>query len=62
MNIWIKVYGHITPGGDPVYQCPHCKATHIYGIEHPYKQEKCENCGQRNYYPWEKQDEEKIFR
>ena len=52
-NAWIKDHGWITAGGDPVYKCPHCGATHVYGIEHQNKQEICENCGQRNYYPWE---------
>lgn len=53
MNVWIKVHGYCTPGGDPVWECPHCKAKHVYGVENHDKQEICENCGQRNYYPWE---------
>ena len=53
MDRWIKVYGYFTAGGDPVFKCPHCGVLHVYGVEHPHKQEICENCGNRNLYPWE---------
>ena len=53
-NIWIKVPGYCTPGGDPVWACPNCKGTeHVNGIEIVNHKKYCEFCGQRNYYPWE---------
>ena len=58
-NMWIKKGGYSTAGGDPVYECPKCGAHHVYGIEHPKMQNICTVCGQRNYYPWEKKDEQR---
>jgi hypothetical protein len=53
-HTWIKVPGYCTPGGDPVWACPKCHGTqHVYGVEHPDRREICEECGQRNYYPYE---------
>ena len=56
---WIKASGHyLTPGGDPLWECPICHDTHVYGIETPYGYSQyCEHCGNRMYYPWEKDDE-----
>lgn len=32
---WVKVYGFVTPGGDPVWCCSECgRGLHVYGIEH----------------------------
>ena len=53
---WVKAQGYITLGGDPVYKCSECgMSEHIYGIEHPNPMKICENCGSRNFYPWQKQ-------
>ena len=55
-GVWVKVPGYCTPGGDPVWACPNCHGSeHVYGIEHQknYTHE-CRDCGQINYYPWEK--------
>ena len=57
---WQKVHGYCTAGGDPVYQCPNCRAEHVYGIEHPDKQERCSVCCQRNLYPWEIKNERVV--
>lgn len=56
---WIKSSGsYFTPGGDPVWECPVCHDKHVYGIETPYGYSQCcEHCGNRMYYPWEKEDE-----
>lgn len=54
---WLKVYGCVTPGGDPVYRCSQCgESEHVYGIEHPNKKTLCDNCGSRNFYPGEKDE------
>lgn len=51
---WIKVHGHVTPGGDPVWKCSECgKGVHVYGIENgTYGADisdgqwvSCPNCG-----------------
>lgn len=51
---WVKVHGYVTPGGDPVWQCPKCgKGIHVYGIEHgtygadiaEHQWVSCPNCG-----------------
>ena len=52
-GVWIEQRGWVTAGGDPVWACPKCGATHVYGVEHQHRQTICENCGQRNVYPWE---------
>ena len=58
-NVWVKVHGYMTAGGDPVWRCPVCKqGEHVYGIEHPERHDKCEACGSINIYPWEKGEED----
>ena len=53
-HTWKRVYGYTTPGGDPVWACPNCGGTeHVDGIETHNHKEYCEQCGQRNYYPYE---------
>lgn len=57
-NMWIKISGYATAGGDPVYECGNCHvANHAYGVEHPKKKLYCEVCGSRNIYPWENPEE-----
>ena len=56
MGIWVKVPGYATPGGDPVWACPKCGGTeHVNGIETVNYKLFCENCRERNYYPWEEE-------
>lgn len=63
---WKQVFGYVTAGGDPVFECGQCGGTrHVYGIEHLYNRKKfCDQCGAVNTYPWEKDcypvDEEDI--
>ena len=55
MNKWKRsTKGYMTPGGDPVWECPNCGAEHVYGIETQgnYKN-KCDKCGIKLEYPWE---------
>lgn len=55
---WVKIHGQITAGGDPVYKCSNCGLDkHVYGIEHSDKHTTCRNCGIRNIYPWEMEDQ-----
>ena len=52
---WEKVYGYVTPGGDPVWVCSNCgKGVHIFGAEAmTYNRDisdnhqwvSCPNCG-----------------
>ena len=56
IGIWQKdPRAWATPGGDPVYYCPHCgEGLHVYGIEHRNNHmDKCPDCGKKNKYPWE---------
>ena len=55
---WVKMYGKMTAEGDPVYKCSNCGCDeHAYGMEHTDKHTTCRNCGIRNIYPWEMEDE-----
>lgn len=48
----------VTPGGDPVWQCPVCGYTHVYGVEHQYNYARvCRSCGAELKYPHEKETE-----
>ena len=52
---WEKVYGYVTPGGDPVWVCSNCgKGMHVWGVEaSTYNRDisdnrqwvACPNCG-----------------
>lgn len=57
MNIWEKVFGVITPGGDTCWKCPICgKGIHVMGIETIKNHTNiCKDCGAIIYYPWEKE-------
>lgn len=56
--LWQKRLGYITPGGDPVWECPVCGYTHVYGIEHQYNYARvCRGCGAELKYPHEKEME-----
>ena len=54
---WEEVHGYVTPGGDPVWKCPHCgQDEHVYGIESPgQRRVLCKVCGTWNGY-WRKPD------
>lgn len=45
----------VTPGGDPVYECPICGYRHIYGVEHTTMLEECPQCKTKLKYPWQKE-------
>lgn len=55
MNIWKKVCGYATPGGDPVWQCPVChKGEHVMGIETLQNYTNiCKDCGAEVHYDFE---------
>lgn len=54
-NIWKKVFYTITPGGDPLWECPLChNGRHVYGTEDSEKYTHiCRDCGAELIYPWE---------
>lgn len=54
-NIWKKVFYTMTPGGDPLWECPLChNGRHVYGVEEPEKcTHICRDCGAELIYPWE---------
>lgn len=54
---WEKVHGYVTPGGDPVWKCPHCgQDMHVYGVESLRERRVlCKVCGTWNGY-WRKPD------
>lgn len=56
MNIWQKVMGVATPGGDPCWECPVCgKGHHIMGIETQYNHTNvCKDCGAVVFYSFQK--------
>jgi len=52
--VWKEVKGIITPGGDACWECPNCKARHVYGVENTNTfQNKCIKCGVDILYPWQ---------
>lgn len=54
-KLWEKVFGVVTPGGDPCWRCPEChKGDHVMGVETTYNYTtECPNCGAILNYPWE---------
>ena len=58
INRWKQVPAGMTPGGTPLYICPKCgKSEHLHGVEFPTRKVICEECGQINFYPWERIEE-----
>lgn len=58
---WKEVHEVLTPGGDPVWECPVCGDKHLYGVETPENHKNvCSSCGANVFYPWEKPEEEKL--
>lgn len=55
MNIWQKVRGVVTPGGDPCWECPVCgEGSHVMGIETLYNfTNVCRDCGAEVYYDYQ---------
>ena len=61
MLIWEKKKGYMTPGGDPLWECPNCTFTHCYGVEAvsgPYH--ICPRCHKVIGYPWDKEKVERL--
>ena len=60
VQIWKEVHERlVTPGGDPVWECPACSNRHCYGVEAidgPYAE--CPRCHIKLIYPWEKKKED----
>lgn len=56
MNIWRKVRGAATPGGDPCWECPVCGGGHhVMGIETQNNFTNiCSNCGAIVFYDFQK--------
>ena len=53
IEYWVEDDGcYFTPGGDPLWSCPRCgNGKHVYGIESPYRENKCKDCGLELRYP-----------
>lgn len=53
---WVQVQGgYMSPGGTPLYVCENCGGSeHLHGTEYPKRMAYCKECGQVNFYPWEK--------
>lgn len=45
----------LTPGGDPLWECPNCGYEHVMGIESPERYHRCPQCNVRIKYPDEKE-------
>ena len=60
-KIWKKsTKNYITPGGDPIYECPECGYMHVYGVEHINNYKSiCLRCGLDLRYPWETEQNQK---
>lgn len=43
----------LTPGGDPLWECPNCGYEHVMGIETPMKYHRCPQCNIKIKYPGE---------
>ena len=56
MQIWEKVKGVLTPGGEPCYRCPKCGFEHLHGIENQNFYNRCPNCNSIIIYPWQEKD------
>lgn len=53
-QVWRKMAGVFTSGGDPAYECPVCgNGRHVYGIESLEPHKRCRDCGTELVYPWE---------
>lgn len=52
-GVWEKLNGFLTPGGDPLYQCPYChseKSRHLNGVESRKDWAFCPACGAELIY------------